>query len=176
MLIIIDKKFRFHKIDSFVVLKCISRFPVLSSTSVMSVILVFLFELSSRLFPNVWTLKEGNRMLALPVMERRTRGRGREGGLNYQFPSAPLCMPALRPKSQRDEEIYLLTHKWHTYCTRRHRRTVFVANGLYPHIARTVRLTLRRLMSYIYIYIYIYIYGAPILDVSRSHTTTQHSR
>ena len=35
-------------------------------------------------------------------------------------------------------------------------------------------LTIRRLMSYIYIYIYIY--GAPILDVSRSHTTTQHSR
>ena len=30
------------------------------------------------------------------------------------------------------------------------------------------RLNLRRLMSYIY--------GAPILDVSRSHTTTQHSR
>ena len=29
-------------------------------------------------------------------------------------------------------------------------------------------LTLRRLTSYIY--------GAPILDVSRSHTTTQHSR
>ena len=28
----------------------------------------------------------------------------------------------------------------------------------------------------IYIYIYIYIYGAPILDVSRSHTTTQQSR
>ena len=33
-----------------------------------------------------------------------------------------------------------------------------------------IGLTLRRLMSYIYIY------GAPILDVSRSHTTTQHSR
>ena len=32
-------------------------------------------------------------------------------------------------------------------------------------------LTLRRLMSYIYIYIY----GAPILDVSRSHTTVQQS-
>ena len=31
-------------------------------------------------------------------------------------------------------------------------------------------LTLRLLMSYIYMY------GAPILDVSRSHTTTQHSR
>jgi len=32
----------------------------------------------------------------------------------------------------------------------------------------SARLTLRQLMSYIY--------GAPILDVSRSHTTTQHSR
>ena len=31
-------------------------------------------------------------------------------------------------------------------------------------------LTLRLLMSYIHIY------GAPILDVSRSHTTTHHSR
>ena len=42
----------------------------------------------------------------------------------------------------------------------------------YPTL--TIYLTLRLLMSYIYIYIYIY--GAPILDVSRSHTTTQHSR
>ena len=44
------------------------------------------------------------------------------------------------------------------------------------HVSRTrvKSLTFRRLMSYIYIYIYIY--GAPILDVSRSHTTTQHSR
>ena len=33
---------------------------------------------------------------------------------------------------------------------------------------RVKLLTIRRLMSYIY--------GAPILDVSRSHTTTQHSR
>ena len=41
---------------------------------------------------------------------------------------------------------------------------------------RVKSLTFRWLMSYIYIYIYIYIYGAPILDVSRSHTTTQHSR
>ena len=39
---------------------------------------------------------------------------------------------------------------------------------------RVKSLTLRLLMSYIYIYIYIY--GTPILDVSRSHTTTQHSR
>ena len=41
---------------------------------------------------------------------------------------------------------------------------------------RVKSLILRLLMLYIYIYIYIYIYGAPILDVSRSHTTTHHSR
>ena len=35
---------------------------------------------------------------------------------------------------------------------------------------RVKSFTLRLLMSYIYIY------GAPILDISRSHTTTQHSR
>jgi len=35
-------------------------------------------------------------------------------------------------------------------------------------VATQLQLTLRRLMSYIY--------GAPILDVSRSHTTTQHRR
>ena len=35
---------------------------------------------------------------------------------------------------------------------------------------RVKSLTIKLLMSYIYIY------GAPILDVSRSHTTTQHSR
>ena len=42
------------------------------------------------------------------------------------------------------------------------------------HVSRrsVKSLTLRLLMSYIYIYIY----GAPILDVSRSHTKTQHSR
>ena len=39
---------------------------------------------------------------------------------------------------------------------------------------RVKSLNLRLLMSYIYIYIYIYI--APILDVSRSHTTTHHIR
>ena len=35
---------------------------------------------------------------------------------------------------------------------------------------RVKSLTIRLLM------LYIYIYGAPILDVSRSHTTTHHSR
>jgi hypothetical protein len=41
---------------------------------------------------------------------------------------------------------------------------------------RVKSLTLRPLMSHIYIYICMYVYGAPIPDVSRSHTTTQHSR
>ena len=45
---------------------------------------------------------------------------------------------------------------------------------LHVSSVRVKSLNLRLLMSYIYIYIYIY--GAPILDVSRSHTTTQHSR
>ena len=45
---------------------------------------------------------------------------------------------------------------------------------LHVNRIRVKLLTFRLLMSYIYIYIYIY--GAPILDVSRSHTTTQHSR
>ena len=39
---------------------------------------------------------------------------------------------------------------------------------LHSSTSAAVTLTLRRIMSYIY--------GAPILDVSRSHTTTQHSR
>ena len=39
---------------------------------------------------------------------------------------------------------------------------------------RVKSLTFRLLMSHIYIYIYIH--GAPILDVSGSHTTTHHSR
>jgi len=43
-------------------------------------------------------------------------------------------------------------------------------NFLHVSRIRVKLLTFRLLMSYIYIY------GAPILDVSRSHTTTQHSR
>jgi len=42
------------------------------------------------------------------------------------------------------------------------------SNPLFALLYKTRFLTLRRLMSYIY--------GAPILDVSRSHTTTHHSR
>ena len=47
-----------------------------------------------------------------------------------------------------------------------------VHNFLHVSRIRFKSLTLRLLISYIYIYIY----GAPILDVSRSHTTTHHSR
>jgi len=48
--------------------------------------------------------------------------------------------------------------------------TTIIFNNPVPWESSNQRdnLTLRRLMSYIY--------GAPILDVSRSHTTTQHSR
>ena len=43
-----------------------------------------------------------------------------------------------------------------------------VSHPVTPDSVSQTSLTLRRLMSYIH--------GAPILDVSRSHTTTQHSR
>jgi len=46
-------------------------------------------------------------------------------------------------------------------------KPLFIFRRLYVTIFRRP-LTLRLLMSYIY--------GAPILDVSRSHTTTHHSR
>jgi len=45
---------------------------------------------------------------------------------------------------------------------------LLVHHFLHVSRIRVKSLTFRRLMSYIY--------GAPILDVSRSHTTTQHSR
>ena len=65
---------------------------------------------------------------------------------------------------------------YETYCWNRREDTVCRGGPMFssrlPGQGVCVRLsgwlTLRRLMSYIY--------GAPILDVSRSHTTTQHSR
>ena len=54
--------------------------------------------------------------------------------------------------------LFGIFHWW--YCGR--------SVKLNTHFHLALCLTLRRLMSYIY--------GAPILDVSRSHTTTQHSR
>jgi hypothetical protein len=52
--------------------------------------------------------------------------------------------------------------------------TLLAHDFLHVSRIRVKSLTLRLLLSYIYIYIYIY--GAPILYVSRSHTTTQHNR
>jgi len=59
------------------------------------------------------------------------------------------------------------------YCKMCGRQLLTFLYFIFQSFIRIFILTLRRLMSYIYIY---YIYGAPILDVSRSHTTTQHSR
>ena len=70
------------------------------------------------------------------------------------------------------------TAQWHSYfvfgrvwmCTWRPTAMtlVFLWCLLVLPVQDQYTLTLRRLMSYIY--------GAPILDVSRSHTTTHHSR
>ena len=103
-------------------------------------------------------------------------------------------LPTIRPETD------LLTHRTQFGHRKRWSETEETLNTLNPelnpicyllallgayhflHVSRirVKSLTLRLLMSYIYtyiyIYIYIYIYGAPILDVSRSHTTTQHSR
>jgi len=49
-----------------------------------------------------------------------------------------------------------------------HLGVFFCVFYIFPLVYQLEQLTLRWLMSYIY--------GAPILDVSRSHTTTQHSR
>ena len=46
--------------------------------------------------------------------------------------------------------------------------SILIKNKILLKLTMKRKLTLRRLMSYIY--------GAPILNVSRSHTTTQHSR
>jgi len=72
------------------------------------------------------------------------------------------------------EEVYEIALRHGTHKVRRWNKTKGHVNmcsrDRYGHSTGSIRsrLTLRRLMSYIY--------GAPILDVSRSHTTTQHSR
>ena len=70
-------------------------------------------------------------------------------------------------KRGRNVDIYKPPGIWRV--NRIHRNTVTVPEDSSCWIQHVkIYLTLRRLMSYIY--------GAPILDVSRSHTTTQHSR
>ena len=78
------------------------------------------------------------------------------------FIARPICLAAINPLNAELNPIcYLLALlKAHHF--------------LHVSRIRVKSLILRLLMFYIYIYIYIY--GAPILDVSRSHTTTHHSR
>jgi len=76
--------------------------------------------------------------------------------------------------------LKMLSNRCHSWIGHIIRHNEFVVNILEGAISgkkavgrpRLRYLTLRLLMSYIYIHIC----GAPILDVSRSHTTTQHSR
>jgi len=71
------------------------------------------------------------------------------GNLNNRLSSDATAYPSgIRPHSHESLETRIMYY-------------IFKSNGNYS-------LTLRRLMSYIY--------GAPIFDVSRSHTTTHHSR
>jgi len=65
--------------------------------------------------------------------------------------------------------VPLTSRKWRRSRRQSHppQRRIPYSGGCSRHVTDTM-LTLRWLMSYIY--------GAPILDVSRSHTTTQHSR
>ena len=68
-----------------------------------------------------------------------------------------------------NEEINVLNPELNPIC---YLLALLAHHFLHVSRIRVKSLTIRLLMSYIYIYIY----GAPILDVSRSHTTTQHSR
>ena len=62
--------------------------------------------------------------------------------------------------------LFLSPTYWHPVCRHLSNHDMVVLVG--DDASVCCYLNLRRLMSYIY--------GAPILDVSRSHTTTQHSR
>jgi len=77
-----------------------------------------------------------------------------------------LSQSAISVRIKKTRDLYVL---WRHYWLTQLRINV----GLLLHrfvVSHNPFLTLRRLMSYIYIY------GAPFLDVSRSHTTTHHSR
>ena len=66
----------------------------------------------------------------------------------------------LDERSARRTDLYLTTHDIHN------RQISMPPVGFEPTISAGERLGAK----------YIYIYAAPILDVSRSHTTTQHIR
>ena len=131
-----------------------------------------------------------------PEKSRPTRGLALFNGYRVCFPVVKRALTSIRPLTPSTAEgrpscrglrqLLLLHLLW--YNTLQSPLAENTALAHCPHhfpwrsvTVITVRkiitvLTLRLLMSYIYIYIYIYIYGAPILDVSRSHTTTHHSQ
>ena len=82
--------------------------------------------------------------------------------------SAKVCLP---DNSKYSPQYFTF---WRYQCVISFINCRYNDTGHFSRLTLFFNLTLSRLMSYIYIYIYIY--GAPILDVSRSHTTTQHSR
>jgi len=98
------------------------------------------------------------------------------------------CLGPYRPSSGRSFTNEYIHNKWCQRCLYMKQNTCFLTayvhntrkccpkcahmessymHNTYSHL-KIIYLTLRRLMSHIY--------GAPILDVSRSHKTTQHSR
>ena len=77
---------------------------------------------------------------------------------------------SIRIKNEHVKEIMGVKEKPDIIDTIERKRLQWYGHVKRMQEERLPKLTLGRLMSYIYIY------GAPILDVSRSHTTTQHSR
>ena len=92
----------------------------------------------------------------LPICDAVRIDRGVAAPECWGLQALPKCFPLFNPLNPELNPIRCLLELLGTHHFLRVSRI------------RVKSLTLRRLMSYIY--------GAPILDVSRSHTTTQHSR
>jgi len=96
---------------------------------------------------------------------------------NFRRSTSTICVNAY-------PSIYVILTKL-TYITDSLFKQKFIYRNKGKIELLTIKLTLRRRTTYIYVALWrsltlrrlmSYIYGAPILDVSRSHTTTQHSR
>jgi len=85
------------------------------------------------------------------------------------FQITPICYSLLGNNSNDDDDDTPTNTGRLSKSTTNHVRSDKKKNHKKNSVKSKVHkvLTLRRLMSYIY--------GAPILDISRSHTTTQHS-
>ena len=88
-----------------------------------------------------------------------------------QKSAAPQISRQKKHKHTVSERPYLLALRLSIYSCNIFSHVCYLDENFREYFQSNIlvhRLTLRLLMSYIY--------GAPILDVSRSHTTTQHSR